>query len=452
MNSRLISAAQIGTIDDLYALIHEDPYILETIDVVPFINTPLHVASAFGNLAFAMEMMNLKPSFARKLNTYGSSPLHIAIEEGQTRLTLGLIKLNPDLVRLRGKEGTTPFHMLVRRGELDLMTEFLLACPRCVKDVNVNGETPLHIAVMNDRYEELEVLVGWVQRLRQIDAELLEMQVLNRRDHNGNTALHIAAYQNKIKAINILLRSQVVNQNIYNRNGLTALDILQNQSHNHRSREIEETIRKSGGNIANSLPMSKKLSEILRSPIRFKEHLFTKEARYRNQISDGSRSALLVIVALIITTIYQTALQPPGGVYQRNAEESSSNGAKSVGKVVMDLSYFNVLRIVNNMAFEGAGLIAFTFLPAGEEYVWSFLWIMVPLHVSYLVSMSVISPDTIWYLPFSIGWVIIVVIVYMIVFFLRWKRSKKKIHEPRSELILEKRLDNFESSKRSVVI
>lgn len=80
--------------------------------------------------------------------------------------------------------------------------------------------------------------------------------------------------------------------------------------------------------------------------------------------------------------------------------------------------------------------MAFTFLPAGEEYMWYFLWIMVPLHVSYLVSVSVISPDTIWYLPFSIGWVIFVIIVYMIVCFLRWKWSKKKIPEPRSELVL----------------
>lgn len=105
MDSRLISAAQIGSIDDLYALIDEDPYILEAIDVVPFINTPLHVACALGKLAFAMEMMNLKPSFAEKLNTYGLRPLHLAIEKGQTRLTLGLLKFDPDLVRLPGKEG-----------------------------------------------------------------------------------------------------------------------------------------------------------------------------------------------------------------------------------------------------------------------------------------------------------------------------------------------------------
>uniref|UniRef100_M4EKX2 Uncharacterized protein n=1 Tax=Brassica campestris TaxID=3711 RepID=M4EKX2_BRACM len=72
-------------------------------------------------------------------------------------------------------------------------------------------------------------------KLRQIDAELLEMQVLNRCDQNGNIALQMAAYQDKIK----------------------------------------------------------------------------------------------------------TAFQPPGGVYQSNAEESS--GRKSVGKVVMNQTYFKVV-------------------------------------------------------------------------------------------------------------
>ena len=66
------------------------------------------------------------------------------------------------------------------------------------------------------QHEGLEVLVGWVQKLRQIDAELLEMQVLNRCDQNGNIALQMAAYQDKIKVIKILLGSRTVNRNIYN--------------------------------------------------------------------------------------------------------------------------------------------------------------------------------------------------------------------------------------------
>jgi len=314
------------------------------------------------------------------------------------------------------------------------MTEFLLACPGCIKDANVNGETALHIAVSNDRYEELEVLLGWVQRLRQTDAESLEMQFLNKRDQDGNTALHIAAYQNRFKAVKILVKCSAVNRNIHNRTGLTALDILHNQRDHHANSNIENIIRKWGGKSGNSLPKSKKVSEILRSPISFTEHLFTQTARYRNQTSEGTRSALLVIAALIITATYQTALQPPGGVYQENAAEESK---KSVGTVVMSHKYFFVLRGVNTMAFVGAIFMAFCLLPAGEGYVWWFLWIAVPLYVSYLVSMSVISPDTVWYVSTNAGSVIIVVFAYMVVFFLRWKRSKKKVPGTSSELILE---------------
>ncbi|CAA7057406.1 unnamed protein product, partial [Microthlaspi erraticum] len=363
MDPRLIASTQIRSIEKLYEVIHENPYILEIIDAVPFINTPLHVASASGNLPFAMELMNLKPSFARKLNTHGLSPLHLAIEEGHTRLVLSLLKVDPDLVRLKGREGTTPFHQVVRRGETDLMTEFLLACPGCIKDANVKGETALHMAVSNDRCEELEVLLGWVQRLRQVDAESLEMQFLNKRDQEGNTALHIAAYQNRFKAVKLLVKCYAVNRNIHNRTGLTALDILDSQREHHTNRKIENILRKSGGKSGKSLPKTKKVSEILRYPISFTEHLFTQTARYRNQTPEGSRSALLVIAALIITATYQTALQPPGGVYQANASDheghtNSSSKKSVVGTVVMDQRYFYVLRSVNSMAFVGAIFMA----------------------------------------------------------------------------------------------
>lgn len=66
MDRRLQQAAESGSISDLYALIDENPCILENIDALPFVNTPLHIAAACGKIAFAVEMLNLKPSFAKK--------------------------------------------------------------------------------------------------------------------------------------------------------------------------------------------------------------------------------------------------------------------------------------------------------------------------------------------------------------------------------------------------
>ncbi|KAL4384370.1 hypothetical protein GQ457_15G025790 [Hibiscus cannabinus] len=44
-----------------------------------FVDTPLHVSAASGNTGFAMEMMSLKPSFARKLNRDSFSLIHLAL-------------------------------------------------------------------------------------------------------------------------------------------------------------------------------------------------------------------------------------------------------------------------------------------------------------------------------------------------------------------------------------
>lgn len=447
MDQRLVHAAQSGSIDALYDLIHEDPYVFENIDAIPFVNTPLHVAAASGTTAFAMEMMNLKPSFARKLNTYGFSPMHLALENGQARLALELLKVDPCLTRVRGREGMTPLHLLVKKGDNSLLSEFLLACPECIRDVNVNGETALHIAVMNDRYEELQVLTGWVQRMSQKDSASLEVQILNRREKDGNTALHLAAYQDNRQAIRLLIGCPSVNRNIPNGNGLTALDILQIPRQQHMNGDVQKIIRKSGGKNAASLPKVKTTPEFLRSPITFSEYLSTYLARYRNNISEGTRSALLVIATLIITATYQTALQPPGGVHQDNGGNNNATTAggtnsgresRDAGTVVMNENYFQALWTLNGASFWTAMFTTFLVLPVGKDYVQLFFSMAVPLYFSYAVSMSIVSPGSIGYLLSASLAFVIYILGYYMMFFLQWKQSiLKKIPEPRSELILE---------------
>lgn len=196
MDPRLREASQAGNIDALYALIQENPYVLQHIDKVPFVDTPLHVAASAGKLSFAVEIMNLKHSFARKLNQFGFSPLHLALQNEQIQLVLRLVNIDKDLVRVKGKEGITPLHFVTRQGNLDVMVEFLKACPYCIEDVNVRGETALHIALQSNMFEALEVLLGWLQKSHHEKAKYWENEILNWKDNEGNTILHIAAARN----------------------------------------------------------------------------------------------------------------------------------------------------------------------------------------------------------------------------------------------------------------
>ncbi|KAA3481723.1 protein ACCELERATED CELL DEATH 6-like [Gossypium australe] len=76
------TAARIGNVSDLYSLIQRDGNVLRHFDEVEFVETPLHIAAEEGCIRFAIELLNLKPSFARKPNQRGLSPIHLALKKG----------------------------------------------------------------------------------------------------------------------------------------------------------------------------------------------------------------------------------------------------------------------------------------------------------------------------------------------------------------------------------
>lgn len=188
----LRKAAQAGDIDRLYATIHKDPFILETIDQIPFIDTPLHVAAAAGKGDFAMEIMNLKPSFARKLNKDGYSPIHLAVLQNDEKTVLRLFEADKDLVRVKGREGYTPLHEVAKLENLSLLAQFLVDCPESIQDVTIRNETALHVAARNNKLEALRVLTQLLRRTYFYSSSLGK-KLLNWKDKDNNTVLHAAA-------------------------------------------------------------------------------------------------------------------------------------------------------------------------------------------------------------------------------------------------------------------
>ncbi|XVF83527.1 hypothetical protein PTKIN_Ptkin16aG0496000 [Pterospermum kingtungense] len=196
MNENLRKAAREGNVSDLYRLIQRDGNVLRRIDEVEFIDTPLHIAADAGCMDFAMEIMSLKPSFARKLNHEGLSPIHLAVEKGHAELVLNLIENAKDLIRTKGKKGETPLHYVITREEnsqVPLLLRFLEDCPESIRDVTTEKQSTLHIAVRNNKLQALKILCNM---LRKSD---FCQDVVNQKDRNGDTALHIAARDNRHK-------------------------------------------------------------------------------------------------------------------------------------------------------------------------------------------------------------------------------------------------------------
>uniref|UniRef100_A0A7N2LCA0 Ankyrin repeat-containing protein n=1 Tax=Quercus lobata TaxID=97700 RepID=A0A7N2LCA0_QUELO len=195
------SLSSDNNIDEFYNLIGEDEKLLEHIDELPFFNTPLHIAASYGNIRFALEMMSLKPSFARKLNQNGFSPIHLALRNKHKVLVRKLLQIDGDLVRVKGRECLTPLHYMVESFEdLALLELFLEVCPDSITDVTVENKTALHIALKYDKLKAFKLIVEWLAINCSENDQFNERKVLGWRDNEGNTVLHIAVSEKKTQA------------------------------------------------------------------------------------------------------------------------------------------------------------------------------------------------------------------------------------------------------------
>ncbi|KAH1064349.1 hypothetical protein J1N35_029336 [Gossypium stocksii] len=300
---RLREAAETGKVDDLRVLIQKDAYIFERIDEIPFTDTPLHIAAKEGQIEFAMEMMNLKPSFARKLNPDGFCPMHLAVVNGKTELVLRLLQTDKDLVRVKGTEGMTPFHRVVTMGnsQSQLLVEVLEACPKCIEDVTVRNETALHLALIKNQMKAFGILIGWLQRSTGTHISILDFEknIVNWTDKDNNTVLHIAAKKGQDEALKLLLDSQLwLNVKAKNSDGLTALKI----------KEKRETpsidINMSGKDDDD--PKIKQLKK----KVNFSRRIKVLADRLKNTMSVEVINTMLVVMALVLTATHQSSLSP----------------------------------------------------------------------------------------------------------------------------------------------
>ena len=200
---RLKDAAESGDTSVLYSLIREDPYILERLDGVPYVDTPLHTAARLGHLNFVREILRFKPSFAKKPNQEWLYPAHLATIEGRFKVLRVLLSSERGLARLQGREGKTPLHYAAEKGDLLLLDTILSACPQSMQDVTDRSETALHIAVKFSNFDAFCFLLRKLRTAYHEGSAEEERSILNFQDEEGNTVLHIAVSMNQPQASHI---------------------------------------------------------------------------------------------------------------------------------------------------------------------------------------------------------------------------------------------------------
>ncbi|KAI8026691.1 Ankyrin repeat-containing protein BDA1 [Camellia lanceoleosa] len=248
MDRRLFQACWTGNVENFLKLIEDNPRLLYT-STLENGETPLHITSMVGHFNLVKEIMKLRKEFSQELNEDSLSPLHIASAKGHVEIVKELLKADHKLCLVKGRERRIPLHYATIRGRVHVIRELILSSADSVVDMTARGETVLQLAVKNNQFEAFKDLVDHLKKFNKED-------VLNRKDDQGNTFLHLAVSKKQYEVIDLVLKKNAVSNgaleiNSLNKKGLTALDALLFFQSEAGDSEIEEILRQAGAMKAN---------------------------------------------------------------------------------------------------------------------------------------------------------------------------------------------------------
>lgn len=158
-----------------------------------------------------------------------------------------------DIISNTDSQGNTSLHVAAYRGHLPVVEFLIHECPSLTSLLNYYGDTFLHLAVAGFRtpgFRRLDRQIELMGRL--IHGELMDVQeIINIRNNDGKTALHVAVAENvQCELVELLMSVPSINLNITDEDGLTPLDLLKQQP---RSPSLEILIKRFGfaGGISN---------------------------------------------------------------------------------------------------------------------------------------------------------------------------------------------------------
>ncbi|XP_058742257.1 uncharacterized protein LOC131614715, partial [Vicia villosa] len=274
-----------------------------------------------------------------------------------------------------------------------IIEEMKSAKPCSIQKIGDDGSI-LHLCVRYNHFEALKYIVQSVNGAK----ELLHVQ-----DKEGNTILHWAVNLKQFQTIKFLLSLPEIRatSNTLNNKGFTPLDIMNNNSStDFIDIAIQYILTESGvqrtytnAHICNSHESNQ--SQQPNSKTKKWENLWSEYLQHQGNWIEETRGTLMIVATVIATMTFQSALNPPGGVWQENTLQN---------KVIMW-----ILTI--------AMTIAVTFM------LLTYMWVI-----------GLVTPGHIYYDAYRLGFILggawgvilLVVALIQIVRFVFWIKERKK--------------------------
>uniref|UniRef100_A0AAR2KFM8 Caskin-2 n=1 Tax=Pygocentrus nattereri TaxID=42514 RepID=A0AAR2KFM8_PYGNA len=361
--SALHHAALTGT-TDLLSLLLEAQAMVDIKDSNGM--RPLHYAAWQGKADSVLMLLRAGAS-VNGASQDGQIPLHLAAQYGHYEVSEMLLQhqSNPCMVN---KAKKTPLDLACEFGRLKV-AQLLLSSNMVVALLEGNGRdnTPLHLAARNGHKDIIRLL--------------LKAGIDINRTTKAGTSLHEAALYGKTEVVRLLLDAGI-DVNIRNTYNQTALDIVNQFTTSHASKDIKQLLREASGalqvralkdywNLHDPTALNIRAGDLI---MVLEQHI---DGRWKGHIHDSQRGTDRVgyFPPSIVEVINRRDRNSVGSAGSVGSSRSAGSGQSTEGNFTHNVQYHSstITQDINKVVFGHLYFVMYVFASQDAEAIYQWL-------------------------------------------------------------------------------
>ncbi|XP_027342536.1 uncharacterized protein LOC113855198 [Abrus precatorius] len=212
-------------------------------------NRAIHAAARGGNWEILKQILASVSHIVSYRDAQGCTVLHAAAGKGQVEVVRNLI-VSCDIIDSTDAQGNTALHVASYRGYSPVVEVLIEASSSLTMLTNHYGDTFLHMAVVGFRSPGFCRLDKHTELMKQLTCEkIVNMQdIINVRNNDGKTALHVAIIHNiQCDVVELLMSVPSIDLNVRDADGMTPLDHLKQRPVSASSEILIKQLISAGG-------------------------------------------------------------------------------------------------------------------------------------------------------------------------------------------------------------